>query len=317
MGGSVRPSAGGSIGRRRCSAHCRGNAIMKERSFDLFALICLLTFCSAGVTKDDGPDEKSLADDIGKAVTQSGVRLSSGQVDGLVKTASKQQRDVAFAYATNGPSDRISALAAYLEGKSSSYGGGDLTAKGVDFSDFSWKFLSPEWKGAKFLPLKNDGSVQLTLKEVESSGRKASFTPAALLKPGDSVVAPVFDRIHGQTVTAYYTAKGMPATATMYTGSYTSVSLAPNLYGNREKVFIAVISMPPGSKWYLNKTSKPIEYSQKAYVARGAHFVRVVNDGHEDYCDSNSNVTVDWVVSALLVRKGGKVNDKGKCPNPP
>lgn len=260
------------------------------------------------------PDEKIIRAEILQAATRARVRISDDQIKGLLANATHQRKDVEFVYATTSADERIETLAGFFDAKATYAGGRDLETGKVAFSDFYWQYMASQWKGAKFTPFKNSGSVGVKLNSIESNGVKALFSPPNSFAPGEAVVTPVFEVDGGKRLTAYYSTPSNAHGGVMLTGSSDVLTWPPNIYGRQTKIFIGIIAKPSGVKWFLNNRPEAIDESKKAYVSPGRHFVRVVKPGHEDYCESNQNVTVDWVVNAVLTKVGSKSREQGKCP---
>lgn len=260
------------------------------------------------------PDEKILRAEILQAATRARVRIGDAQIKGLLVNATHQRKDVELVYATTSADERIETLAGFFDAKATYAGGRDLETGKVAFSDFYWQYMASQWKGAKFTPFKNSGSVGVNLNSIESNGVKALFSPPNSLVPGEAVVTPVFEVDGGKRLTAYYSTPSSANAGVMLTGSSDVLTWSPNIYGRQTKILIGILAKPRGAKWFLNNLPEAIDESKKAYVSPGRHFVRVVKPGHEDYCESNPNVTVDWVVNAVLTKVGSKSREQGKCP---
>lgn len=259
------------------------------------------------------PDEQTLRKEIEQAATQAKVSLATRQVDELLLGAGRQRKDVLAVYSSTSAADRVMTLSDYFGAKARYVGGPNIAETQASLGDFDWQYMATKWKGAIFLPLKNDGADLVELKGIESNGVRVNFLPSKQLAAGEALVTPVFDSTLGRKVTAYYSAAGMePSRAVMLTGSSDVLSWSPSIYGRKNRVFIGVVSRPPGAQWYLNNRAEPIADSERAMVAPGPHTVRVVKDGHDDYCETNRNVAVDWVVNAVLVKKGSKGRN-GNC----
>lgn len=260
------------------------------------------------------PDEKVLRAEISQAATRAGVRIGDAQIKGLLASATHQRKDVEFVYATTSADARIETLAGFFDAKATYAGGRDLETGKVAFSDFYWQYMASQWKGAKFTPFKNSGSVGVKLSSIESNGVKAVFSPPNSFVPGETVVTPVFEVDGGKRLTAYYSRPSSADAGVMLTGSSDLLIWSPNIYGRKTRILIGILAEPSGAQWFLNNLPEAIDESKKAYVSPGRHFVRVVKPGHEDYCESNPNVTVDWVVNAVLTKMGNKSREQGKCP---
>jgi hypothetical protein len=264
----------------------------------------------------------ALRAEIERAARDASVTLSDHQITSLLSMAGRQPTVKIITKSETSPQDKISPLASYLDAKARYAGTRDLAGAKIKLDDFDWQYLSPHWRGVAFVPVKNEGLETVFLQKIEAGSKSIVFTQAVLIGPGDAFVAPVFETTRGGAFTAFYApafiqpaaAAGSPVAvgAVAISGRADVFSWSPRIFGERGRVAIGVAAKPPGAVWYLNSRPHPIPDSEKAVVPPGTYSVRVVREGHEDYCESKSNVTVDWIVNAALAQIGAK-SRSGRC----
>jgi hypothetical protein len=264
--------------------------------------------------------------EIERAASDANVTLSEGQVTSLLSMAERQRVEKTLTTAQSLPQGKISPLASYFDAKARYVGTRNLAVSGqLKFDDFDWQYFSPQWRGVKFVPVKHDGLLAVLLRKVETESKSIVFSQPMLIEPGETFVAPVFENARGIAFTAFYSSasprvavaaaadpRGVDVGAVEVSGRADILSWSPRIYGERGRVAIGVAAKPSGAVWYLNNRSQPIPDSEKAVVPPGSYSVRVVREGHEDYCESKSNVTVDWIVNAALAQIGTR-SSPGRC----